>query len=84
MSVFTYPASVTQIAPNDFQVRFGAFPEALTGGDTQEAALEEASDALAAVIETYVALGRVLPPAGLAAAGEHAVSAHVDDERRRA
>ena len=84
MPVFTYPARVAQIAPGDFEVRFDGFPEAVTGASTSEAALDEASDALAAVIETYLALGRPLPPRLSAGPDEHDVSASLDDQRRRA
>ena len=84
MAMFTYPARVAQVAPGDFEVRFDAFPEAITGGGTPEAALSEARDALAAVIEAYVELGRPLPPAVAAGPGEREVSASLDATRRRA
>lgn len=68
MQDFLYPAVVTQIAPDDFEVRFPDVPEAITGGPDAAAALREAPDALLAAIEGYLELGREPPlpsdPAG--------------------
>ena len=61
MQSFAYPCHVTQITPEDFEVRFRDVPEAITGGVTKEAALTEADDCLAAAIEGYIALKRPLP-----------------------
>jgi antitoxin HicB len=42
-------------------------PELLTEGNTVEEALANVQDALAAVIETYADLGRILPPNAIVA-----------------
>ncbi|MEO8926780.1 MAG: type II toxin-antitoxin system HicB family antitoxin [Caulobacteraceae bacterium] len=54
MELFSYPATVEEIVPGDFLVRFVEVPEAITGGDTVEEALANAPDALACAIEGYL------------------------------
>ena len=74
MLAYSYPASVTQVAPNDFLVRFADVPEAITGGATRDEALANAPDALAAAVEGYLELGRDLPEPHALAQDEIAVS----------
>lgn len=45
-----------------YTVTSPVLPELITEGDTADEALDNARDALAAVIETYKDLGRPLPP----------------------
>ncbi len=45
-----------------FTVRSPALPEFLTEGDSIEDAVDQARDALAAVLELYRDLGKPLPP----------------------
>jgi len=74
MLAYSYPASVTQIAPADFLVRFKDVPEAITGGATAEEALANAPDALASAVEGYLELGRALPEPSALGRGQTAVS----------
>jgi len=74
MLAYSYPATVTQIAPADFLVRFNDVPEAITGGATPEEALANAPDALAAAVEGYLELGRALPEPSPLERGQIAVS----------
>ncbi len=74
MQNFLYPATVSEHAPGDYVVRFQDVPEAITGGDTVQAAMLQAPDALAAAIEGYLELDRLPPlPSVSAAAGAFAV-----------
>jgi antitoxin HicB len=68
-----FAARIDKAGPDDFVVTFADIPEALTGGGTQEAALAEASDALAAAVEGYLQEGRPLPLRRLPSRGEVAV-----------
>jgi antitoxin HicB len=52
-----------------FTVTSPVVPELVTEGDTVEAAIANATDALAAVIESYEDVGRLFPP-----------NARIDDE----
>ncbi len=74
MQSYIYPARVTQIARDDFVVRFRDVPEAITGGPDRDAALAQAPDALACAIEGYLKLGRQIPSPSAALAGEHPVA----------
>lgn len=74
MAMFSYPATVTRIAPGDFLVRFADVPEAITGGDTPAKALENAPDALAGAIDGYLELDMPVPAPRDAADGEHLVA----------
>ena len=73
MQDFVYPATVAEIASDDFELRFRDVPEVITGGPSVEAALAQAPDALAAALEGYIALGRAPPLPSAAQAGEHPV-----------
>ena len=74
MQSYLYPASASEIAPGDVELRFRDVPEAITGGPSRDAALGEAADALAAAIEGYIELGREPPLPSQALAGEHLVA----------
>ena len=76
MRSYTYPCTLTEIAADDVQVGFTEFPEVVTGGPDRSRALAEAPDALAAVVEVYLAQGRELPsPRG---AGENEMEVALD------
>lgn len=73
VELFVYPATVEEIAPGDFILRFPDVPEAITGGDTPDQALANGPDALSAAIEGYLELDRPAPSPRAAQAGEHPV-----------
>jgi antitoxin HicB len=56
-----YPVNLTQDDNDTWLVDFPDFPEAHTFGDTPDEALERAKDALATVIDAYVADRRPIP-----------------------
>jgi antitoxin HicB len=74
MQTFSYPATVEEPYPADFVVSFVDVPEAISGGDTREEALANASEALEIAIEHYLTLGRPVPNPREAAKGEHPVA----------
>ncbi|HUZ12413.1 MAG TPA: type II toxin-antitoxin system HicB family antitoxin [Caulobacteraceae bacterium] len=63
MRAVTYAAKVVEGYPDDWVLTFPDVPEAITGGDTRERAIELASDALAGALEEYLNRGWDLPPA---------------------
>jgi antitoxin HicB len=73
MTEFSYPATVTEVEPGEFIVRFVDVPEAITGAATRTAALANAPDALAVAIEAYLEAGWNLPAPRAANQGEHPI-----------
>ena len=59
--LYKIPLVLTPQPEGGFTVTSPVVPELVTEGDTAEEALENAQDALAAVIEAYEDLGRVFP-----------------------
>ena len=57
----TYPANVARDDAGFFLVTFPDFPEAATDGETREAALHEAADALEEAIAGRINRGEVIP-----------------------
>jgi len=74
MQTYRYPASLTQVSPDDVEVRFRDVPEAVTWGDTQAQALAKADDCLAAAMEGYIAEGRGMPAPSAPEQGEHLIA----------
>ncbi len=70
MLTWAFPAVVREEGSTDWLVTFPDLPEAITGGESVETALANASDALEEVVLTYLAEGRVLPDPRPAQAGE--------------
>lgn len=62
--LYKVPLILTPQPEGGFTVTSPVLPELVSEGDTAEEALENASDALDAVVEAYHDLGRALP-AGL-------------------
>ncbi len=60
--LYKVPLLLTPQPEGGFTVTSPVLPELITEGDTAEEALENASDALDAVVEIYQDLGRALPP----------------------
>ncbi len=56
------PLVLTSQPEGGFTVTSPLLPELITEGDTVDEALENAQDALVAVVEAYEDLGRPLPP----------------------
>jgi len=73
MTEFKYPATVTEVEPGEFIVRFADVPEAITGAATLAAALANAPDALAAAIEGYLEAGWIAPAPRASNPGEHPI-----------
>ena len=72
---FVYPATLTPDATDGgFVVTFRDWPEAITQGDTREAALSEAADCLEEAVAARIADGREIPPPSSALAVEYGVS----------
>lgn len=72
---FVYPATLTPDAVDGgFVVTFRDWPEAITQGDTWEAALSEATDCLEEAVAACIADGREIPPPSFTLAGEYGVS----------
>ena len=75
---FVYPAT---LAPDEedggFIVSFRDVPEALTQGDTEAEALDNAVDALDEVMAGYITDGDSLPRASKAKKGEHLIAVPV-------
>jgi antitoxin HicB len=72
---FVYLAALTpDEADGGFVVTFRDWPEAITQGDTWEAALSEATDCLEEAVAARIADGREIPPPSSALAGEYGVS----------
>jgi antitoxin HicB len=61
---FAYPASVVRDEAGFYLVTFPDFPEAATDGESREAALEEASDALEEAIAGRMNRGDAIPHPG--------------------
>ena len=61
---FAYPASVVRDEAGFYLVTFPDFPEAATDGESHEAALEEASDALEEAIAGRMNRGDAIPHPG--------------------
>ena len=61
MEPYTYPIKITKDTNDTFLVSFPDFPEAHTFGDTKEDAVARAVDALATVIDAYIADRREIP-----------------------
>jgi len=61
---FAYPASVVHDEAGFYLVTFPDFPEAATDGESREAALEEASDALEEAIAGRMNRGDAIPHPG--------------------
>lgn len=72
---FVYPAALTpDEADGGFVVTFRDWPEAITQGDTREAALSEAADCLEEAVAARIADGREIPPPSSTLNGEYGVS----------
>ena len=72
---FVYPAALTpDETDGGFVVTFRDWPEAITQGDTREAALSEAADCLEEAVGARIDDGREIPPPSSALAGEYGVS----------
>jgi antitoxin HicB len=67
--LYKVPLILSPQPEGGFTVTSPVLPELLTEGDTAEEALENASDALDAVVEIYQDTGRKLP-AGIEVAGD--------------
>ena len=63
MERYAYPVEIVPEEDGGYFVRFPDVPEALTSGETQEEALEEARDALHAALGGYVQEKRDVPAA---------------------
>jgi antitoxin HicB len=74
MEVFSYPATVAEVEPGEFIVRFEDVPEVVTGANSLSAALANAPDALAAIVEYYLEEGLPVPAPRAPHPGEHAVA----------
>jgi len=61
--IYQLPLVLSPQPEGGYTVTSPALPELITEGNTPEEALENVSDALAAVIEAYQDLGRPLPQA---------------------
>jgi antitoxin HicB len=61
-AVYKLPLVLEPQPEGGFTVTCPLLPELITEGDTVESALENVSDALAAVIEAYQDLGKPVPP----------------------
>jgi antitoxin HicB len=61
MTPFAYPCRIEEIDRNEFLVTFPDVPEALTSGETRDAALVAAADALVVAIDGYLEAGREVP-----------------------
>lgn len=61
MKTAAFPASIVEIEPGEFEVRFRDLPEVLTFGVSVEEASLNASDALETVIEHYLDQSRDVP-----------------------
>jgi len=72
---FVYPATLTpDEADGGFVVTCRDWPEAITQGDTREAALAEAADCLEEAVAARIADGREIPLPSSALAGEYGIS----------
>lgn len=72
---FVYPVALTpDTADGGFVVTFRDWPEAITQGDTREAALSEAADCLEEAVAARIADGREIPLPSSTLAGEYGVS----------
>jgi antitoxin HicB len=58
---YKIPLVLTPQPEGGYTVTSPLLPELVTEGDTVEEVLENVKDALAAVVETYIDLGRALP-----------------------
>jgi antitoxin HicB len=58
---FGYPCKLERQDNGWWLVRFPDVPEALTEGETKEAAIENAKDCLIAALEGYMKAGRAIP-----------------------
>jgi antitoxin HicB len=72
---FVYPAALMpDEADGGFVVTFRDWPEAITQGDTREAALSEAADCLEEAVAAPIDDGRDIPPPSSVLASEYGVS----------
>ena len=72
---FIYPVALKPDEANGgFVVTFRDWPEAITQGDTWEAALSEAADCLEEAVAARIDDGREIPPPSSALDGEYGVS----------
>lgn len=71
---YAYPANLEPEEGGGFVVSFPDVPETLTEGDTREAALTEAVDALAVAMGGYVEDRRPIPEPSAAGAGQEMVA----------
>lgn len=62
-AIYKLPLVLDPQPDGGYTVTCPLLPELITEGDTVKEALDNASDALTAIIETYEDLGRSLPPA---------------------
>ncbi|MCX7839657.1 MAG: type II toxin-antitoxin system HicB family antitoxin [Anaerolineae bacterium] len=62
-AIYKLPLVLEPQPEGGFTVTCPLLPELITEGDTVEQALNNVSDALAAVIEAYEHLGKPIPPA---------------------
>jgi antitoxin HicB len=74
MQSFSYPCTIIEVRPGDFEARFADVPEALTFGDTLDQALENAWDALACAIDGRLRSDEAIPTPRASGAGELAVA----------
>lgn len=73
MKNYAFPATITEIEPGEFEVRFRDVPEVLTFAATVYDAVLQGSDALGEAVEHYLDLGRPVPVPSESAAGERLV-----------
>jgi len=74
MEQFVYPARFTPDAQEGgFVVTFVDLPEAITQGETKEAALQEAADCLEEAIANRIVTGLPIPPPSRIKRGQYAV-----------
>lgn len=74
MRTYAFPASIVEIEPGEFEVRFRDLPEVLTFAGSVDEALFNASDAIAAVVGFYLNQDRDVPMASKPLKDEYMVS----------
>jgi len=74
MEQFVYPAIFTPDAKNGgFVITFVDLPEAITQGDTEDEALQEAADCLEEAVANRIVSGLPIPPPSRIKRGQYAV-----------
>lgn len=71
---FIYPANISKVGKREFVVSFPDVPEALTSGETETEALEEAQDCLNQALLFYLKDGRQVPAPSPLKGAEYAIT----------